>query len=117
MPDKLLETHFQWNQFTNGNGKLMIYRLMIYRNTNMTNGSNFYMHSLPANIDISAVLSKIENVPTGIKCEKSSKDAASSGNLVSTIGAKASPKNGGRNQLSRRVRVPRWHATPVANAS
>ena len=43
---------------------------------------------------------------------------ASSRNLVSTIGALASPKsqNGGRNQVSGRVSVPCWHATPVANA-
>ena len=40
---------------------------------------------------------------------------ASSRNLVSTIGALASPK-GGRNQVSGRVSVPCWHATPVANA-
>ena len=38
--------------------------------------------------------SKIEKVQRGIKCEKSSKDMASSRNLVSTIGAKASPKKG-----------------------
>ena len=36
--------------------------------------------------------SKIEKVPTGIQGEKSSKDMASSRNLVSTIGAQASPK-------------------------
>ena len=41
---------------------------------------------------------------------------ASSRNLVSTIGALASPKMGGRNQVSGRVSVPCWHATPVANA-
>ena len=29
----------------------------------------------------------IEKVPRGIQCEKSSKDTASSGNMVSTIGA------------------------------
>ena len=38
------------------------------------------------------------------------------GNLVSTIGALASPKMGGRNQVSGRVSVPCWLATPVANA-
>ena len=37
-------------------------------------------------------LSKIEKVPRGIQGEKSSKDMASSRNLVSTIGAQASPK-------------------------
>ena len=36
--------------------------------------------------------SKIEKVPRGIRGEKSSKDMASSRNLVSTIGALASPK-------------------------
>ena len=36
--------------------------------------------------------SKIENVPRDIQGEKSSKDMASSGNMVSTIRAKASPK-------------------------
>ena len=38
--------------------------------------------------------SKIEKVPRGIRGEKSSKDMASSRNLVSTIGALASPKWG-----------------------
>ena len=38
--------------------------------------------------------SKIEKVPRGIRGEKSSKDMASSRNLVSTIGALASPKLG-----------------------
>ena len=37
---------------------------------------------------------KIEKVPRGIRVEKSSKDMASSRNLVSTIGALASPKWG-----------------------
>ena len=62
------------------------------------------------------LLSKIEKVPRGIRGEKSSKDMASSRNLVSTIGALASPKLGGRNQVSGRVSVPCWLATPVANA-
>ena len=38
--------------------------------------------------------SKIEKVPRGIRDEKSSKDMASSRNLVSTIGALASPRMG-----------------------
>ena len=38
--------------------------------------------------------SKIEKVPRGVRGEKSSKDMASSRNLVSTIGALASPKMG-----------------------
>ena len=37
---------------------------------------------------------KIEKVPRGIRGEKSSKDMTSSRNLVSTIGALASPKMG-----------------------
>ena len=41
-----------------------------------------------------ALRSKIEKVPRGIRGEKSSKDMASSRNLVSTIGALASPKMG-----------------------
>ena len=39
-------------------------------------------------------LSKIEKVPRGIRGEKSSKDMASSRNLVSTIGAQVSPTMG-----------------------
>ena len=46
--------------------------------------------------------SKIEKLPKGIRGEKSSTDLASSRNTVSTIGAKASPKMGGWNQVSRR---------------
>ena len=60
-------------------------------------------------------LSKIEKVPMGIQGEKSSKDMASSRNLVSTIGAQTSPKRG-RNQVSGRVSDPWWHVTSVANA-
>ena len=41
-----------------------------------------------------SVSSKIEKVPRGIRGEKSSKDMASSRNLVSTIGALASLKMG-----------------------
>ena len=37
----------------------------------------------------------MEKVPRGIQGEKSSKDIASSRNLVSTIGAQASPKKRG----------------------
>ena len=38
--------------------------------------------------------SKTEKVPRGIRGEKSSKDMASSRNMVSTIGAQASPTMG-----------------------
>ena len=41
-----------------------------------------------------SMLSEIEKVPRGIRGEKSSKDMASSRNLVSTIGTLASPKMG-----------------------
>ena len=60
--------------------------------------------------------SKIEKVPRGIRGEKSSKDMASSRNLVSTIGALASPKMADGTRCPGRVSVPCWHATPVANA-
>ena len=43
---------------------------------------------------ISYIRSKIEKVPRGIRGEKSSEDMANSRNLVSTIGALASPKMG-----------------------
>ena len=45
-----------------------------------------------AKIPNTFVRSKIEKVPRGVRGEKSSKDMASSRNLVSTIGALASPK-------------------------
>ena len=53
-------------------------------------------HLTSAQIDMSFTFewSKIEKVPRGIRGEKSSKDMASSRNLVSTIGALASPKMG-----------------------
>ena len=59
---------------------------------------------------------KIEKVPRGIQGKKSNKDTASSRNLVSTIGAQASPKKEGQNQVSGRISVPCWLATPVTNA-
>ena len=49
------------------------------------------MYSLCCN-NVLVWRSKIEKVPRGIRGEKSSKDMASSRNLVSTIGALASPK-------------------------
>ena len=72
------------------------------------------MHAINPDANITLYISKIEKVPSGIRVEKSSKDMARSRNLVSTIGALASPKMGGRNQVSERVSVPCWHATPVA---
>ena len=45
------------------------------------------------NIDIRSIQRKIEKV-NGIRNEKSSKDMASSRNLVSTVGAQASPTMG-----------------------
>ena len=71
------------------------------------------MHPLPLP---KYITSKIEKVPRGIRGEKWSKDMASSRNLVSTIGAQASPTMVGRNRVSGMVSVPCWHATPVANA-
>ena len=46
--------------------------------------------------DDACLISKIEKVPRGIRGEKWSKDMTSSRNLVSTIGALASPKMGDR---------------------
>ena len=46
------------------------------------------------NLTLRWVKGKIEKVPRGIRGEKSSKDMTSSRNLVSTIGALASPKMG-----------------------
>ena len=53
------------------------------------------------------IVSKIEKVPRGIRGEKSSKDMASSRNLVSTIGALASPKMGDG------TRCPEGYAFPA----
>ena len=57
---------------------------------------NIYIMSTFMYINIMQVLrqSKIENVPRGIRGEKSSKDMTSSRNLVSTIGAQANPTMG-----------------------
>ena len=63
---------------------------------------------------VQPVTSKIEKVPRGIRGEKSSKDMASSRNLVNWSISRS--QNGGRNQMSGRVSVPCWHATPIANA-
>ena len=52
----------------------------------------FYNHLI--SVLYNKTQSKIEKVPRGIRGEKSSKDMASSRNLVSTIGALASPKMG-----------------------
>ena len=52
------------------------------------------MSKAPTPTEMSKGQSKIEKVPRGIRGEKSSKDMASSRNLVSTIGALASPKMG-----------------------
>ena len=45
-------------------------------------------------LQILIVLSKIEKVLRGLQGEKSSRDTASLRNLVSTIGAQASPEKG-----------------------
>ena len=57
--------------------------------------------------------SKIEKVPRGIRGEKSSKDMASSRNLVSTIGALASPKMGDRIIRSSTVHIARYSQAPA----
>ena len=56
---------------------------------------------------IITVTSKIVKVPMGIQSEKSSKDMASSKNLVSTIGAQANPKKGAG------IRCPEGLALPA----
>ena len=55
-----------------------------------------YTESCPhlQRLSIQCIRSKIEKVPRGIRGEKTSKDMASSRNLVSTIGAQASPTMG-----------------------
>ena len=71
-------------------------------------------------VKYSIFASKLEKIPRGIRGERSIKYMASSRNLVSTTGAQTSPKtakgDGGRNQVSERVILPCWLATPVANA-
>ena len=62
------------------------------------------------------LLSKIEKVPRGIRGEKSSKDMASYEEFGLNNWSISKSQNGGRNQVSGRVSVPCWHATPVANA-
>ena len=52
------------------------------------------MHLLSCQNDLKSVMNKIEKVPRGIQGEKSSKDTTSTGKVVSTIGALASPKKG-----------------------
>ena len=56
--------------------------------------SHLFMLTEGLQRDLDGFKSKIEKVPRGIRGEKSSKDMASSRNLVSTIGALASPKIG-----------------------
>ena len=51
-------------------------------------------NTLMLNTTILLLNGKIEKVPRGIQGEKSSKDMASSRNLVSTIGTQASPQKG-----------------------
>ena len=71
------------------------------------------------------VRGKIEIVPRDIKGEKSSKDTTSSEKqlehkqveiIPKWRSASLAPQKGERSQLSERVSVPCWHATPVANA-
>ena len=62
------------------------------RNVNTVQLESLVVTTQPWKINL--IGSKIEKVPRGIRGEKSSKDIASSRNLVSTIGALASPKMG-----------------------
>ena len=74
----------------------LIPRILIKKNNcvsfplNATNVISFY----PMYIIFREIEGKIEKVPRGIRGQKSSKDMASSRNLVSTIGAQASPTMG-----------------------
>ena len=63
----------------------LVFFLFILRNTYFYIINMFYTY---------ITQSKIEKVPRGIRGKKSSKDMASSRNLVSTIGALASPTMG-----------------------
>ena len=58
--------------------------------------------------------SKTEKVPRGIRGEKSRHGKFEE--FVLNNWSISKSQNGGRNQVSGRVSVPCWHATPVANA-
>ena len=75
---------------TENNTSASYYDFLLSRGTRVT-VTSLYDKPDDFNFDIT---SKIEKVPRGIRGEKSSKDMASSRNLVSTIGALASPKMG-----------------------
>ena len=53
-----------------------------------------FEHRTYSSVHMMHIKGKIEKVPRKIRGEKSSKDMASSRNLVSTIGAQASPTMG-----------------------
>ena len=63
-------------------------------------GTNFA--PLLADIFLYSYEAKLRKVPRGIQGEKSSKDMASSSNLVSTIRAQPSPKKGDRQRTNAR---------------
>ena len=62
------------------------------------------------------LVSKIEKVPRGIRGEKSSKRHGKFEEFGLNNWSISKSQNGGRNQVSGRVSVPCWLATPVANA-
>ena len=68
--------------------------MMIWEHFRLLQSDDCCMIQLCAIMRIFSNEGKIEKVPRGIRGEKSSKDMASSRNLVSTIGALASPKMG-----------------------
>ena len=61
-------------------------------------------------------VSKIEKVPRGIQGEKSRESYGKFGKTGFIIWSISKSPKGGRNQVSGRVSVPCWIATPVANA-
>ena len=80
----LLSRQFNLNFFRLAKNGLIFYlRTLTCMNVyTIITGAQFLV-----NFDLPTVRSKIEKVPRGIRGEKSSKDMASSRNLVSTIGA------------------------------
>ena len=62
--------------------------------TAVREGFLYFLRQNMRSEDMWSLHSKIEKVPRGIQGEGWSKHMASSRNLVSTIGAQASPKNG-----------------------
>ena len=68
--------------------------ILVSFNKDIDHRRNANINPSKNHLSAEAFESKIEKVPRGIRGEKSSKDMASSRNLVSTIGALASPEMG-----------------------